>query len=37
MSFEPSTTQLLIGAVGVAIVLLLLAIGKLVIWWATRD
>jgi len=37
MSFPLSATELLVGAVGVAIVVALVATGKLVIWLLTRD
>jgi len=37
MTLSPSATQLLIGAAAVVIVLMVVAIGKFVIWWVTRD
>jgi hypothetical protein len=37
MSIPPSPTELLAVAVGVAVTLALVAIGKLVIWLLTRD
>lgn len=37
MTLFPSHMQLVIAAATVAIVIAVLAFGKLVIWWVTRD
>jgi len=37
MTLLPSATQLLIGTAAVVIVLMVVAVGKAVIWWVTRD
>jgi hypothetical protein len=37
MTLFPSDLQLLISAATVAIVVMVLAVGKFVIWWVTRD
>jgi len=37
MTLFPSDMQLLISAATIAIVVVVVAVGKLVIWWVTRD
>jgi hypothetical protein len=37
MTLFPSDLQLLIGAATIAIVVAVVAVGKVVIWWVTRD
>jgi len=37
MTQFPSDLQLLIGAATIAIVVAVVAVGKVVIWWVTRD
>jgi hypothetical protein len=37
MTLLPSAPQLLIGTAAVVIVLMVVAVGKAVIWWVTRD
>jgi hypothetical protein len=37
MTLFPSDMRLLISAATIAIVVLVVAVGKLLIWWVTRD